>query len=443
MNDANDSGHSRRKFLFEIGIAAATLAAPAVLAGSSTSSNVRKPAPKKVGMGVVGGGFGSHFFWHLHPQSHVVAVCDLREDRLEHLKSTYNCNAGFKDYSKFLEQPDLDAVALFTPPHLHVKMAVSALRRGKHVISAVPVGLKVEELEELLSVVKETGLKYMMAETSRYRPETLACLDLKKQGAFGEIFYSEAEYHHPGSAGIYNYSTSFDCQSCNIGPDGKALEKDLSKLVPTWDYGYPPMLYPTHCTGFIIPVTGERFTEVTAHGWGDGSKVVQKNYYDDNPFFHTVALFKTNKGHASRISIGWHLAAGNGERALFYSDRLSYIMGRPEVPSQLTDTPDLIVEQVIKPDSPFGIYAGELESKADPAHDYLSRLPEALRVPSGHGGSQTHITHEFISAIVEDRHPAVNVWEAIAYTMPGIIAHRSALAGGSCLKIKDYGSAPA
>jgi hypothetical protein len=66
-----------------------------------------------------------------------------------------------------------------------------------------------------------------------------------------------------------------------------------------------------------------------------------------------------------------------------------------------------------------------------------------MRVPSGHGGSQVFLTHEFISAIKEDRMPAVNVWEAIAYTLPGIVAHQSALHDGELLKIKDYGKAPA
>jgi hypothetical protein len=439
MSDQSSDGNPRRKFLFDMGIIAATLAAPAVLADTGKSAK-RKGPPKKVGMGVVGGGFGRMFQWHLHPQSHVVAVCEKRDDRLEVLKTTYRCNTGFKEYSKFLEHPGLDAVALFTPAPFHVKMAVEALRRGKHVISAVPAGLSVEELEELLSVVKETGLKYMMAETSRYRPEVQTCIDLQKEGKFGEIFYTEAEYHHPGSAGVYAYGPSFDCQSCEIeipGDKPHAPEKDLSKLVPTWAYAYPPMLYPTHCTGLIIPVTGERFTEVMANGWGDGSKMLQKNYYNDNPFFHTVALFKTSKGHSSRISIGWHLASGGTERALFYSDRLSYIMSRPE------GSPNTIIEQKANSGTPYGIYAGDVESKTDQPRDYLERLPEALRIPSGHGGSHTFITHEFISAIVEDRHPAVNIWEAIAYTMPGVIAHQSALAGGSCLKIKDYGTAPA
>jgi hypothetical protein len=64
-----------------------------------------------------------------------------------------------------------------------------------------------------------------------------------------------------------------------------------------------------------------------------------------------------------------------------------------------------------------------------------------MRVKTGHGNSHTFLTHEFISAIREDRHPAVNIWEAIAYTLPGVIAHQSALKGGVSMKIRDYGAA--
>ena len=53
----------------------------------------------------------------------------------------------------------------------------------------------------------------------------------------------------------------------------------------------------------------------------------------------------------------------------------------------------------------------------------------------------SNLTHEFISSIVEDRWPTVNVYEAIAYTLPGIIAHQSALRGGEPMRIRDYGNA--
>ncbi|MBM3775024.1 MAG: hypothetical protein FJW37_07635 [Acidobacteria bacterium] len=74
--------------------------------------------------------------------------------------------------------------------------------------------------------------------------------------------------------------------------------------------------------------------------------------------------------------------------------------------------------------------------------DHLEQLPSSMRVKTGHGNSHTFLTREFVEAIVRDRHPAVNVWEAIAYTLPGIVAHQSALRGGECLKIRDYGMAP-
>jgi hypothetical protein len=52
---------------------------------------------------------------------------------------------------------------------LEVGGAAFSARAGKHVISAVPAGMSVEELELLLETVKKTGMKYMMAETSYYR----------------------------------------------------------------------------------------------------------------------------------------------------------------------------------------------------------------------------------------------------------------------------------
>ncbi|HID23705.1 MAG TPA: gfo/Idh/MocA family oxidoreductase, partial [Planctomycetaceae bacterium] len=51
------------------------------------------------------------------------------------------------------------------------------------------------------------------------------------------------------------------------------------------------------------------------------------------------------------------------------------------------------------------------------------------------------ITHEFIDSIVRGRQPAVNVYEAVAYTAPGIVAHQSALKGGEQMRIPDFGRA--
>jgi predicted dehydrogenase len=424
---------SRRKFLRNTGVSAVTLSTAPSLLVSGTPLAGPRASRNPVGIGIVGGGFGSHFQWHLHPDCRVTAVCDVRADRLERLRQVYRCEKGYQDYKEFLKQPGLDAVALFTPAPFHAAMGIEAMNAGKHVVSAVPAGLNVEEIEKLIETVKRTGLKYMMAETSYFRPETQTCMALKREGKFGTIFYSESEYHHAGTVEYY-YGDGFDCQSCHIGTSEQAKKYDRG--IPTWSHGYPPMLYPTHCTGMILPVVAERLVEVVAHGWGDGHESLRKNYYDNNPFWNTVAMFKTSEGHAARVSIAWHIAAAGTERAVFYGDRMSYIMARPE------GSPNTVITQLDKPGSRYGVYQGDIKSETPVQTSYSEKLPEPLRIKSGHGGSHTFITHEFISAIVEDRHPKVDIWEATAYTLPGIIAHQSALRGGELLKIKDYGKAP-
>lgn len=385
-------------------LGAAALAAPGLRAEA-----------RKVRIGIVGGRFGASFQWHLDPDCVVEAVCDIDDLALKNLAKTYLCRNTYADFRSMLRHPGLDAVAVFTPAPLHAEMTEAAMQAGKHVISAVPVGLSVEDLERALRAVKSSGLRYMMAETSYYRPEIIQCRELAAKGAFGTIFYAESEYHHEGLLKLY-----YDAA-------GK----------PTWRRGLPPMLYPTHCTGMIVPVMGERLTEVTAVGWGDGHEALKDNPYK-NPFWNETAFFKTTKGHSARVSICWHVAAGETERGQFLGDRMSYFMQRPE------GSPNTVIRIADNGKTELdsnGYPKGKLEIAKALLPAYLERLPEPMRVPTGHGGSHTFLTHEFISAIREDRHPAVDVYEAIAYTAPGIAAHASAMRGGATVKIKDYGKA--
>ncbi|HSN50268.1 MAG TPA: hypothetical protein VLR52_03475, partial [Bacteroidales bacterium] len=65
-------------------------------------------------------------------------------------------------------------------------------------------------------------------------------------------------------------------------------------------------------------------------------------------------------------------------------------------------------------------------------------LPETMRHDSGHGGSHTFLTHEFIDALLNKRKPEIDIHEAIAYTAPGLVAHQSALKNGECLSIPVF-----
>ena len=56
----------------------------------------------------------------------------------------------------------------------------------------------------------------------------------------------------------------------------------------------------------------------------------------------------------------------------------------------------------------------------------------------GHGGSHGHLMNEFVTAILQDRRPLVDIALALNMTVPGIVAHQSALKNGELLKIPQF-----
>jgi hypothetical protein len=61
-----------------------------------------------------------------------------------------------------------------------------------------------------------------------------------------------------------------------------------------------------------------------------------------------------------------------------------------------------------------------------------------MRQDSGHGGSHPFLTHEFVMALIQERAPAVDLYEALAYTVPGIVAHQSSFKDGEQLPIPSF-----
>jgi hypothetical protein len=58
--------------------------------------------------------------------------------------------------------------------------------------------------------------------------------------------------------------------------------------------------------------------------------------------------------------------------------------------------------------------------------------------PGGHGGSHGYLTDEFVTAILQDRKPLVDIATALNMTVGGIVAHQSALNNGEWMKIPQY-----
>ena len=366
---------------------------------------------KKIRVGIVGGRFGATFQWHEHPDCIVEAVSDLRPERRQYLKDVYKCGKSYESLEKLILDKKIEAVGVFTGAPDHVRHCIAALKEGKHVICAVPAAMTIEEAEELHQTVKETGLTYMMAETSYYHPAVISARKWFAEGKFGDIFYTEAEYHHPGLDVLYI-------------EDGQR----------TWRYGLAPMNYPTHCTSYLIGVTRERLISAACTGQDNGAQYYKDNIYN-NPFCNETAMFKTDKGHSFRVMVWWDAPVRGTERGQWYGSKMSFFDPNPNgIGSIIVRTGD----QTEKDDAGFERKLSPFEQYQLPEYWKTDMLPEPLRHGSGHGGSHTFLTHEFIDALVNDRQPAVDIHEALAYTVPGIIAHASALKGGEQMKVPTF-----
>ncbi|UCE46262.1 MAG: hypothetical protein JSW47_11625, partial [Phycisphaerales bacterium] len=147
------------------------------------------------------------------------------------------------------------------------------------------------------------------------------------------------------------------------------------------------------------------------------------------------AMFRTDRGNAFRLNIWWKGAHRGCERAQWIGNRMSFYAPHP---NGLGPVIVRSAERMEKDDSGFVRKAPKFERYEQPHWWKTDMLPEPLRHNSGHEGSHTFLTHEFIDAIVHDRAPAIDIYESLAYTVPGIVAHESALKEGELLKIPQY-----
>jgi hypothetical protein len=181
------------------------------------------------------------------------------------------------------------------------------------------------------------------------------------------------------------------------------------------------MLYPTHAVGLLVGVTGERIVKVSCVGQridDDDFPKPEENAYN-NPFNNEMAIGVTDAGNICRFGVFWNVAA-HGERGQWLGEKLAaYMSHSGGLPPSLSRN------------------GRSFEPWDVPDYWKTDRLPAVMRHPSGHGGSHTFLSFEFIQSILEVRQPAIHIDEALAMNLPGIVAHQSALSGGVQLDVPN------
>jgi predicted dehydrogenase len=396
-----------------------------------------------ISLGLVGlGAFGSSFapMFKNHPLVDRVALCDREPDRIK----VWAEKEAFADkftpgdtYATIEEMcaSDVDAVVIITQPWLHAEQAIMAMEAGKDVYSAVPIvslpdGDEVLDwCDKIIRTCEKTGQKYMLGETTYYRPEGMLCRRKAAEGAFGRFVYAEGEYFHDIDHGLREVSAR------RLGSKSGQEWQERAKVYRERGVVSGPMHYPTHS------VSGPVFT-MNAHAvkavcWPHQADPAKEN--TGAAPSNEIALFHMSNGATVRICECRAFGFPCRETFRVYGTEGSFEHGKWYDKYESTE----VTADEMRDPLPAEV-AEALKGHRQISAEQGAELSEQEREDflGGHGGSHGYLVHEFVTAVAEDRMPAINAWEAARYMAMGITAHKSALKDGEVLDVPDWGDGP-
>jgi predicted dehydrogenase len=146
---------------------------------------------KPIQVGVIGAGYwGPNLIRNFYeiPEADLKIVCDLRQERLDHIQSRYPGIHTSRDYREILNS-DIEAVVISTPVSTHSRLAIECLRAGKHVLVEKPLANNSVEALEMIATARELNKVLMTGHTFVYNPAVVALKDIIASGEIGRVYY--------------------------------------------------------------------------------------------------------------------------------------------------------------------------------------------------------------------------------------------------------------
>ena len=139
----------------------------------------------KVGLVGVGEISGAHIpAWEEMECAELVAVCDIRPERMERFEGKKNC---YLDFDEMLANEELDILDICLPTYLHADFAIKAMKKGINVICEKPNYLKEEDVERVYSTAAENNVKFMIAHVLRFWPEYELLKEIYDSKKYGKL----------------------------------------------------------------------------------------------------------------------------------------------------------------------------------------------------------------------------------------------------------------
>ena len=155
---------------------------------------------KQIRLGIIGLGYIGQI--HLRhslklANARVIAVSDLSKKAIARAKEM-GITKAYTDYELLLRDPDVDAVVIALPTHLHCQCAEQAAEARKHIFLEKPIARNVEEAKQIISVAQKNSVKLMMGYPMRFSSDLLALKEKIDNGTLGDVEIANVTYISSG-----------------------------------------------------------------------------------------------------------------------------------------------------------------------------------------------------------------------------------------------------
>lgn len=147
-----------------------------------------------VKVGVVGAGiFGVNHLNAFRQLSYLgvaelAAVAEVNEERAKWVEANYGCKV-YRDYNEMFASPEIDAVTVVTPDHLHKPICIAAAAAGKHVLVEKPLDVTIEGCRAMIDAAKKANVLLQVDFHKRYDPDHIALEQRVSSGEYGKVLY--------------------------------------------------------------------------------------------------------------------------------------------------------------------------------------------------------------------------------------------------------------
>lgn len=125
------------------------------------------------------------------PGSNLAAVARARPERAEAFAQTVGARRWYPDWRKLIVDPDIDAVYVATPVHLHAAQTIAAAEAGKHVLCEKPMAMDVGECDRMIAACRANAVALGVAYYRHFYPAVRRVKSILASGEIGDAVVAQ------------------------------------------------------------------------------------------------------------------------------------------------------------------------------------------------------------------------------------------------------------